>query len=473
MPRDTVLAEFRKFSAVPRRSYHNEKAIAYAINWAKEHGFEYIYDDENDNVIIRKPAAPGCEDKPGICLQGHLDMVAAADPGVEHDWENEGLKLIEEGDWIYADGTTLGADDGVALALSFAVFTDDTIKNPPLEILLTTNEEVGMDSVKDADLTFLNSRYLYNLDSGPEGFFTIGCCGGATFEAMIENKREPASGNAYTLTIQGLKGGHSGVDIHYERANALNLLGQTLYNIGKKYDVRIASVNAEGKDNVICKRAVCTFVSPAPEAKIRAAVQKQQAVFGRVFCLSDPDIELVLEKAHTEDVMTKEASASLAFLLHELPFGRLHTDQNLAEPETSANVGTAETTDEAVSLMLSVRSCVEERSQEIIDKIQDLCDICGAKLIDTDKHYPAWLPDFESPLIKIFHDLYTQMYGKEPEIHTVHGGLECGYIMSNSNIEAAIAMGPDSFDYHTTGERLSISSLERTYDLLKAAIEAV
>lgn len=473
MPRETVLDEFKALCAVPRRSYHNEKAVAYSINWAKEHGFEYIYDDVNDNVIIRKPAAPGCEDKPGICLQGHLDMVAASDPGVEHDWENEGLSLIQDGDWLSADGTTLGADDGVALALSFAVLTDDTIKNPPLEVLLTTNEEVGMDSVKNADLKFLKSRYLYNLDSGPEGYFTIGCCGGATLEARIKNEREPFSGNVYSLTIEGLKGGHSGVDIHMERTNALNLCGKILYSLSKKADIRISSAEAVGKDNVINKRAIIKFVSCASFDEIKAVIDQQQAAISRIYRMSDPDIRLVLEKSSADDVLSEASSNALCFLLHELPFGLIHMEQNLDGAETSANLGVCEMTDEDVVLTLSVRSSVEERTSEITDRIRGLCEIAGAKLIDTDKHYPAWLPDFESPLIGLFHDIYTKMYGKEPEIHTVHGGLECGYIMKNSNIEAAIAMGPDSIDYHTTKERLSISSLERTYDLLKAAIEAV
>ena len=473
MGRERALEEFRKLCAVPRCSYHNEKAIAYSINWAKEHGFEYIYDDINENVIIRKPAAPGCEDKPGILLQGHLDMVAAADPGVEHDWENEGITLIEEGDWITANGTTLGADDGVAPALAFAVFTDDTIKNPPLELLLTTNEEVGMDSVKNADFTFLKSRYLFNLDSGPEGYFTIGCCGGATLTAAIPNKREKISGSAYSLTIKGLKGGHSGVDIHLERANAANLLGSVLYALRKKYDIRISDIKADGKDNVICRYLECSFASEASYDEIKAVVDGQCRIISKIYRLSDPDIELILEQADKKNALTKENSDKLAFLLHVLPCGLLNMEQNLDGCESSANIGIIETKEDEIVLTLSVRSSVDERKEEIIGKIAELCSICGVCLEDTDKSYPAWLPDYESPLINIFHDLYTQMYGKEPEIHTIHGGLECGYIMSRSNIEAAIAMGPDSFDYHTTEERLSVSSLLRTYDFLKAAIEAV
>lgn len=473
MPRETVLDEFIKFCSVPRRSYHNEKAIAYCMSWAKEHGFEYFYDDINDNVLIRKPAAKGCEDKPGICLQGHLDMVAASDPGVIHDWENEGLELIREGDWLSAKGTTLGADDGVALALSFAIFTDESVKNPPLEILLTTNEEVGMDSVKNADLSYLNSKYLYNLDSGPEGFFTIGCCGGATLEAKIPYEAENACGNIYELTVSGLKGGHSGVDIHYERANAVSLTGKILYALKKRFDIRICKIDAAGKDNVICKRCICTFSSDAPYDEINSVIKEQLCAINRIYRATDPDIELSLEKAAADRMLAKKSSDTLSFLLHELPFGLLHMEQNLDGSETSANIGIAETKKDEIVLTLSVRSSVEERTRETIDKIRGLCEISGAELADTDKSYPAWLPDYNSPLIKIIHDVYLDMYKKEPEIHSVHGGLECGYIMKNSNIEAAIAMGPDSIDYHTTAERLSISSLERTYDFLKAAIEAI
>lgn len=473
MPRETVLEEFKKFSAVPRRSYHCEKAIAYAINWAKDHGFEYIYDDKNGNVIIRKPAARGCENKPGIVLQGHLDMVPAQDEGVEHDWENQGLDLIEDGDWLKAKGTTLGADDGVALALAFSLFTDDSIKNPPMEILLTTNEEVGMESVKDADFSCLKGKYLFNLDSGPEGVFVIGCCGGHTVKARVPNKRESFKGNPYVLSISGLKGGHSGMEIHKERANAINLLGKIFNFLGKKYDYRISSLTAEGKDNAISNSLKCSFISPASKEEIEKAVEEKTAVIKKIYRLSDPDIIIKAEEGNASDALSKESSDMLSFLLLELPFGMLHREQDLSNTETSVNMGVAETAKDAVVITISVRSSVDERADEVVDEIKGLCDICGAQLELTDKSYPAWLPDYSSPLIDLFKGIYKRMYGKDALVETVHGGLECGYILRRSNLEAAIAMGPTSQGEHTTSERLSISSLYRTYDFLKEAIEAV
>lgn len=473
MAGNTALEEFKELSKVPRRSFHNEKIIAYCIDWAKNHGFEWFYDDKNENVIIRKPASPGKEDRPGIVMQGHLDMVAATAPGVVHDWENEPLTLIEDGDWIHADGTTLGADDGVAPALAFAIFTDETISHPPLEILLTTNEEVGMDSVKNADLTMLKGKYLYNLDSSGDGVFTVGCCGGHTLKVNVPNKREAYQGNAFTFEISGLKGGHSGERIHIERANALNLLGKFLYGFKKEHDIRISSVIAEGKDNMISNNATCTFITDADPASVKEYVDSQQEEVSKLYRLSDKRIKFSLKEAEADDALDKTNSDALIFLLHELPFGLLHVEQNLKGTETSVNIGPCKTTDEAITLRTSIRSSVAERLVDTRDKIQGLCDICGATLTDTGKAYPAWLPDFESPLIKLFGDLYTEMFGTEPEFKTIHGGLECGFIMKNSNIEDAIALGPVMYGIHTPKEKLSISSMNKTYELLKAAIEAV
>ena len=237
--RTTALEEFKKISAVPRRSYYNEKIVAFCLEHAKELGLETYYDEKNMNVLIRRPAAKGKEDHPGIVLQGHLDMVEQTDPDIQHDWDNDGLELVIDGDTLSANGTTLGADNGVAAAIAFALLQDETLQNPPLEVLLTTNEEVGMDSVKDADLSYLKGKYLFNLDGGEEGCFVTGCCGGQTLKISIPEEREDVSGSAYTLTVTGLNGGHSGIEIGTERANAIKLLGQLLFDLSKKYNVYI------------------------------------------------------------------------------------------------------------------------------------------------------------------------------------------------------------------------------------------
>lgn len=475
----TALEEFKKISAVPRRSYHNEKIVAYCLEHAKELGFETYYDEKHVNVLIRRPAASGKEDRPGIVLQGHLDMVEQTDAGVTHDWDNDGLELVFDGDTLTANGTTLGADNGVAAAIAFALLQDETLENPPLEVLLTTNEEVGMDSVKDADLSYLQGKYLFNLDGGGEGCFVTGCCGGQTLKIRIPEEKEEVSGSAYTLTVTGLNGGHSGMEIGTERANALKVLGQLFFDLSKKYELYITDIRANGKDNAICKEACADIIikdadkAEEPEMLIKESEKKIR----RVFRLTDPDLSVQLAaKGPVENLLsyTKEQSRKLTVLLQNLPFGVLHHDQSMdGSIETSCNLGLVEKDEKGNAIIASIRSSVAERIKEVADRISSLAVLCGGSAESDGKAYPAWLPDPDSPLIPLFSNKYREMYGKEALVGPVHAGLECGYILANSNLEAAISAGPDIADEHTTKESLSIGSLERTFEFIKAVIESV
>ncbi len=478
----TPLEEFKRISAVPRRSDHNEKIVAYCLERGKELGLETYYDEKNMNVLIRKPAVPGKEDHPGIVLQGHLDMVEQTNPGIEHDWDNEGLELIIDGDTVTANGTTLGADDGVAPAISFALLSDESLENPPLEVFLTTNEEVGMDSVKDADLSYLKGDYLFNLDSGEEGVFVTGCCGGRLLKVWVPEEREEMDGSAYTLTVSGLNGGHSGIEIGTERANAIKVLGQVFYDLSKKYDFRITDVTAEGKDNAISKEASADLVvlDEHYATDMAALVKESEEKLRQTFRLTDPDLSISVKtrgnctvKADTNS-LTKERTTALWNLMMLLPFGVLHHDQALdGNIETSCNLGLIEKGEKGYGINVSIRSSVTERGQEVEDTVHSIAALCKAEVEAAGKAYPAWLPDPSSPLIPLFKEMFKKMYGKDASVGPVHAGLECGYILSNSNLKAAIATGPEIRDEHTTKESLSISSLNRTYDFMKALIENV
>ena len=474
----TPLDEFRKISAVPRRSYYLDKIITYCLEYAKELGFETYYDEKNKNVLIRKDASIGKEDCPGIVLQGHLDMVAQTDEGIVHDWDNEGIELIEDGDIITANGTTLGADDGVAFALAFALLQDEDFKHPPLEVLLTTNEEVGMDSVKDADLSFLKGKYLINLDGGRDTGFVIGCCGGKLLKVFVPDEREEMQGAVYSIAVSGLHGGHSGIEIGAERANALKVMGRVLSDVSKEFDFKIAEITAEGKDNAICKAASCTlvFTNLTAGEDLKNLVRKTEVKLRSIFRLTDPDISVCIKEMGKKSisVLTGERTENLVFLLLNLPFGVLHHDQSLdGSIETSCNPGLIEKTEDGYGIVVSIRSSVEERMEEVTEQVKSLSRICGVRAAEDGKAYPAWLPDPDSPLIPLFHDMYVRMYGKVPSIRPVHAGLECGYILKNSNLEAAISAGPKISGEHTTKETLSISSLNRMYEFLKAVIESV
>ena len=483
----TALEEFRKICAVPRCSFHNDKILAYCMQRAEEMGLFCYFDEKNKNLLIRKEAAPGKENRPGVVLQGHLDMVAQTDEGVSHDWEQEGIELLEEGDLLTAAGTTLGADDGVAPAIAFAMLSDETLQNPPLEVLLTTDEEVGMRSVKEADLSYINGKYLLNLDSGREGVFVNGCCGGETICVRIPENKEDAEGSAYTISVSGLSGGHSGIEIGMEKANALKILGEVLHDLGKQYDFRITGISAEGKDNAISKAASLDLVvlNDHFTADLALLVNQTEERLRTIFRKTDKDLSIQIktrgnchEKAEKYS-LDANASGGLAFLLYQLPFGVLHHDQCLnGSIETSCNLGLAvhEETPSGMGytgIIVSIRSSVEERRKQVKEHIISLAEMAGAEVVVAEKSYPAWLPDPDSPLNDILSGMYRKMYGREAVIEPVHAGLECGYILKNSSLEAAISLGPEISGEHTTKETLSVSSLQRTFDFVKAVLESL
>ena len=470
-----VLQEFLNFSAVPRRSDHYFKAIEYVCDWAQKHGLEYIFDDVNDNVIIRKAASKGKEDRPGVVLQGHLDMVAQKDPDIDHDFDKEGINILFDGDFIHAQGTTLGADDGSAVAIALAILADDSIANPPLEALFTTNEEVGMDSVKNADLSILNGKYLINIDNGEEGLFTIGCCGGHTIRSSVSNIRSKAEGTAVKISISGLKGGHSGIEIGSLRANALKILGEVLYNIEKECSFRISYIDAEGRDNVISKYADCVIIAdPDSIDKIADLVDRCSTEYKKKYRITDPDINISLSGLSAADALSEQSSRALTFLLHQLPYGVLYREQGSNDAvETSANLGFIDEDDSSIGIVASIRSSVPERIDEILGRIRQLCSVVAADCADDGKDYPPWIADYNSPLIDLFSNVYMDMYNKKPVVAPVHAGLECGYILRNSNLEAAISIGPDIYGEHTSEEKMSVSSLNRVYDFVKKVLETV
>jgi len=476
MEKTQVQKEFEAFSAVPRCSYHNENAIAYVISQAEQLGLEYVHDKENGNVVIKKPAAAGKRDRSPLLLQGHLDMVPQVKPGLTHDFTKDPLDLKIDGDSYYAEGTTLGADDGVAMALIFALLKEPDLKNPPIEALFTTDEEVGMKSVKNADFHYLRAKYLINLDHCEEGKLIIGCCGGVYVDLRLPVEKESCQGSYYEVVISGLKGGHSGIEINKERANAVKLMAHFLYWLSKEIDFKLVHFTADGKDNAISNRASAGFVADASETqKIKKAVREVQRKFRHIFRLTDPKIKVEVQetKDYSTDAFTKSSADKLLSLLIQLPYGVIKREQyDFSKPETSANIGVVKTEGDEASLVYSIRSSVEERANMIVNRTENLAALVGAS-ISVRKEYPAWLPDEHSPLIAPFKTVFKELYGHEPLVDSVHAGLECGYLLEKSNIDAAISVGADVVFEHTTEERLSISSLNRTYEYLKTVIERI
>lgn len=474
MEKTQVQKEFEAISAVPRCSFHNKKAIQYVIGQAKELGLEYVYDEENGNVLIRRPAMIGKRDRAALVLQGHLDMVPQVDPGVQHDFTKDPIDLKIKGDYYFAEGTTLGADDGVAVALAMAILKDKDLKNPPIEVLFTTDEEVGMLSVKNGNFDYVRGKYLINLDHCEEGSLIVGCCGGITANFHLPVKKEKFPGVRYTISISGLTGGHSGIDIHKERANAIKLMAQYLLNLSKLTDFRIRTFQADGKDNAISNNACVELIAKAADKDlIKKYTREMQLKFRHIFRKTDPKIKIGFEegKRFTGESLTKNCGSKLISFLVQLPYGVIKREQDdFSKPETSANIGIVETGKKTIDVVYSIRSSVSERAQMVAARVENLGKLVGAKA-QISKEYPAWLPDFHSPMLAPFKAAYKELYGEYPVVETVHAGVECGYLIQKSGIEAAVAMGANITGEHTTDEKLSISSLNRTYEYLRAVIE--
>lgn len=475
MKKSKAQEEFEELSKIPRCSFHNEKIIEYAIEKAKSLGLEYIYDDKNQNVVIKKPAVSGKRDRTPVIIQGHLDMVAQTKAGVEHDFENEPLNVKIDGDFYYAEGTTLGADDGVAAAIAFALLADESLDNPLLEVLLTTDEEVGMLSVVNADFSYLKGKYLINIDSEEEGTLVIGCCGGTSVEIHVPGKRRTKEGFVYEIKFDGFKGGHSGLEIDKQRANAIKLAAAFLYNLSKKVPFEIISFEAEGKENVISSNAKIQIMTDKDCGKeIAALARKWKSAFREMYKESDSKINI-----HTEDKKKSEAlvfgekeTNELISILINHPFGVLYCEQeDFTKPETSANIGVVEIADDGFYIIASIRSSNENRKLMVAEQIENICRQNNAKA--KMKGYPAWKPDWHSPMIAPLKSLYKEMFGKEPKVESIHAGLECGYILAKSGICCAVSLGPDMTGVHTPEERLSISSFNRTYEYVKKFIEKV
>ena len=469
MGKTDVMLEFEGICAVPRCSFHNEKILAYCVNWASEHSLPCFLDAENGNVVISAPATPGYEDKPGIALQGHLDMVPVCDPGVTHDFTSDPIDVYIENGFYKARGTTLGADDGVAAAIGFAVLSDKSLPHPALELFLTTDEEVGMGSVAEADLGYLKSESMINLDCGPEDNFVIGCCGGAGVNICIENKREAFPGNVMEIEIGGLAGGHSGIEIGDEHGNALKIMGAVLYRL-RKTDYRIAGIVAEGKSNAISNNCRVTLITATPKEEMEGLVAEIEADYKVCFRNTEPDLFIRVNDAETADALNEEMTKKLSFLLHELTFGVQNQEQVLGQIETSVNIGLVETTEEFIKIIISIRSSVAERIREITDRIEGLAVFAGVRTEIGEKNYPAWLPDYGNEFVEKVAVLFEQMYGRRPNIGTVHAGLECGYILKNSNIKNVVALGTNTQFEHTTRERLQIESLNRLCEFVKKVV---
>ncbi len=472
---DRVFYYFEEITKIPHGS-GNEKALGeYILRFAKEKGL-YARTDEAGNVVVKKPASTGYEQAPAVIIQGHLDMVCEKLGAIRHDFTKDPISLVIDGDFIRAEGTTLGADDGIAVAYALALLDLDTLEHPALEIVLTTAEETGMDGAHALDVNDLEGQYFINMDSEEEGKFLISCCGGRRMHISLPAKHRPKPENEtpYLLQITGLLGGHSGSDIHLGRANANKLMGRLLYALTEAHiPYCLASVNGGTMDNAICREtsAVLTL-----DAKI--AVQAENIIKDMERLLKDEyrhtDVDMILSLEKHSDavdmVLTEETKKNTISILMLIPFGVESMSLDIPDlVESSSNIGVVRTDADCIHFDNAVRSSVASRKEALCQKISVIASLCGAT-VEGLNDYPGWINREDAKLTPVLQAAYAEITGKASSLTAIHAGVECGLFAEKMPWLDMVSMGPDMYDVHTPQERLSISSTIRVWEFLKEAL---
>lgn len=471
---DKVFYYFEAICDIPHGSFHEKALSDYIVAFAKERGF-YCRQDARYNVIIKKPGTAGYENAPALILQGHIDMVCEKNADTEHDFLTEPLKLYIDGDYIKAKGTTLGADNGIAVAYMLALLDAKDIAHPPIECVFTVEEEIGMGGATDLDAFDLEGKRFLNMDTEEEGHLMVSCCGGRRMRMYLPAKRtaSPAEKKAVAIRIRGLKGGHSGSDIHLQRASANVLMGRLLLELRNAAAYDLAEINGGNMDNAICREAEAVlYLQPEAEAKVAALLSELQKMFWAEYKDRESDILITMEDAEgTPEVLTTEVRDAIIALLQLLPYGVQTMDTNMEGlVESSSNIGIVRTEAEHIFIDNAVRGSVESRKDAICKKIAVLGELCGAKVVGVND-YPGWQYNPDSELLQIFKEAWVEKFGEEPKVVAIHAGLECGLFAQKIPGLDLISLGPDMHDVHTPDERLCISSTIRVWEYLKAVLK--
>ena len=463
---------FDEIRKIPRCSKHEEKIGAYVLSVAEKLGFE-AKQDEAGNVVIIKPATPGHENAPGVVLQGHLDMVCEKNSDVDFDFSKDPIEVMIDGDWVTANGTTLGADNGIGVAASLAVLEDKDLVHGPLEMLFTTDEETGLNGANSLKSDFLKGRILLNLDSEEEGEFSIGCAGGADSEMKLPIRRGGGKGDkALKITLAGLRGGHSGIDIHTGRGNAVQLLARMLYKLDCPY--QLSTLEGGNKHNAIPREGFATLSLAADKVEsFKKALMKRFEEIQFEFRSVEKDIKLQIDNIPAADKTPMDADSQNKFLamLVGLPHGVMAMSQEIEGlVETSNNVAIIRTEDNEATLYTSTRSSILSALEATRIKIEAISDTAGATIHHHDG-YPAWTPNLDSAILKVMKKVYKDLFGNEPKVMAIHAGLECGIIGEKYDGMDMISFGPDLQNPHSPDERIHHGSVERFYQLLAATLK--
>ena len=460
---ERVFHYFEEISKIPHGSGDTDKIAEYLVNFANERGL-FVKRDSANNVIIRKNATRGYTDRPTVIIQGHIDMVLAKTADCTKDLTVEGIEMYRDGDFIKAKGTTLGGDDGVAVAYALALLESDDIPHPELEIVMTSDEEIGLLGAAALDASELHGKVMLNIDSDGENIFTAGCAGGMRIDAKISARTEKKVTDGIKITISGFKGGHSGANICFPHANAIKALGEVMATLGGE----VGALKGGNADNAIPRNAECVIYGTDAEAAKAAAaaiIEKYREV--------EPEGKYEITEGVEAEVYSKEVSGRIAELICDEPNGIVAMSEEVpGQVETSLNMGILECDGTGVTVSFSLRSSKGAKKAELATRVTKIAESKGAEC-DAHSAYPGWEYRKESPLRDTICEVYKRMYGKDAKVVTIHAGLECGIFSDKIEGLDCISMGPNCYDIHTTEERLSISSAARVWEFLKEVLKSI
>lgn len=460
-----VFRFFEEMSAIPRGSGNTKAVSDWCADFARQRGLEYHQDPDN-NIIIIKEATPSYEQAEPVILQGHLDMVCEKEPGCAKDMTKEGLDLKVEGDFIRAKGTTLGGDDGIAVAMALAVLDADDLPHPRLEAVFTVDEEIGLLGAGSLDVSPLRGRRMLNMDSEEEGIFTVSCAGGNNTISLLPLVRSTFAGTVLAVTVGGLTGGHSGSEIDKGRANANMLMGRVLQELALHTELRLVEVHGGLKSNAIPVETTATFVAADAEAA-RNAASAMEKTLQNEYHVTDPSLFIKVEDSSVADVpMDAGTTDKVICLLTCLPNGIQAMSPDIAGlVQTSLNLGILTTEADTLRAVSSLRSSVDSQKEMLKRRLACLLTQLGGH-VEYEGEYTGWQYQEHSPLRELMVQVYTEQYGEPPRVEAIHAGLECGLFAGKMPGLDCVSIGPNLLEIHTPRERMSISSVQRVWKFL-------
>ncbi|MGK3632858.1 cytosol nonspecific dipeptidase [Enterobacter cloacae] len=467
---------FAKICSIPHPSYHEEQLAEHIMGWAKEKGL-HAERDQVGNILIRKPATAGMENRKPVVLQAHLDMVPQKNNDTVHDFTKDPIQPYIDGDWVKARGTTLGADNGIGMASALAVLADDSVQHGPLEVLLTMTEEAGMDGAFGLQANWLQADILINTDSEEEGEIYMGCAGGIDFISTLPLSREavPADFQTFKLTLKGLKGGHSGGDIHLGLGNANKLLARFLAGHAADLDLRLVDFNGGTLRNAIPREAFATVAVPAARAdELKKLSSVYLDILKNELSAKEKNLTVVLESVSTDKAaLTTQSRDTFIQLLNATPNGVIrNSDVAKGVVETSLNVGVVTMGDDSAEIICLIRSLIDTGKEYVVSMLESLGTLAGAKT-SAKGSYPGWQPDASSPVMALVRETYQRLFNSTPNIQVIHAGLECGLFKKPYPNMDMVSIGPTITGPHSPDEQVHIESVGHYWTLLTELLKAI